>query len=97
MEDLVEMLKRIAKKNVFLFLHEDGVNIIAKGNVSNLTNPDKADISNYKKEIIELLLKRNEHIGNVILRDIVRLPVQDSYSISDAQRRLWVLSQFEDG
>src|SRR5690606_33203507 len=30
-------------------------------------------------------------------KDIVRLPVQDSYSISDAQRRLWVLSQFEDG
>ena len=95
MEKIKNILQKITKKKVYLFLDENKCNIKAKGNISALTDQDKIDISNYKNQIIELLLRKRKLKG-INYNSIEKILEYESYSISDAQRRIWVLSQFEE-
>jgi len=95
MEKIKNVLQKIAKKKVYLFLDENKCNIKAKGNISALTDQDKIDISNYKNQIVELLLKKRKLKG-INYNSIEKTLPSESYRISDAQRRIWVLSQFEE-
>jgi len=50
------------------------------------------EIKVYKKEIIRFLSQSQPELNAIGV-----IPVQESYVLSSAQRRLWILSQFEQG
>ncbi|UNY98303.1 condensation domain-containing protein [Zhouia spongiae] len=95
MEKVKDILQELSKKKVYLFLDENGCDILAKGRISALTDQDKTDIITCKKQIIELLL-HNKKFKEVNPNLIEEAPQLESYPISDAQRRIWILSQFEE-
>ena len=94
MEKVKDFLRKMANNKVYLLLDESELNIKVKGNISTLTEQEKADIATYKHQIIELLLKIKKLKG-IKYNPIDRVPQAESYSISDAQRSIWVLSRFE--
>ncbi|WP_271730167.1 condensation domain-containing protein, partial [Aquimarina algiphila] len=73
-------------------LQLEGENIsVEMANGDDLSRELRSEIIKYKDDLI-LFLKRKKEFY-----EIPKISIQASYPISDAQRRLWVLSQFEQG
>jgi amino acid adenylation domain-containing protein len=96
MEGFRKAIDNILKKEVKISLDSNGTCIKVRGDIASLTDEDKKNLANYKSHIIELLLKEKEgKLKN--LEGIPSVEQDENYPISDAQRRLWILSQFEEG
>jgi tyrocidine synthetase-3 len=90
------LLKDIADNNVLLEVVAGELKVFASGAQVNADLITR--IKENRKELIQFLLKNEQKgfLDSFAVR-IPPVPVQDSYSLSPAQRRLWVLSQFESG
>ncbi|WP_133055360.1 non-ribosomal peptide synthetase, partial [Niastella koreensis] len=90
------LLKDIADNNVLLEVVAGELKVFASGAQVNADLITR--IKENRKELIQFLLKNEQKgfLDSFAVR-IPPVPVQDSYPLSPAQRRLWVLSQFESG
>jgi amino acid adenylation domain-containing protein len=95
MENVKAFLTNILKKEIRILLNEDETKIRVVGNVKSLTKEDKEGIANYKEDLLKILKKdKSKKDGEFV--SIEKLDDSACYPISDAQRRLWVLGQFEN-
>ncbi|WP_344854078.1 condensation domain-containing protein, partial [Pedobacter jeongneungensis] len=88
-----DILKKIRKSNIDISVNGD--NLQLNGNNSDLSPLLLAEIKANKEGIIEYL---RSNIYN--LRDFESIPLAAAatgYPLSSSQRRLWILSQFEEG
>jgi amino acid adenylation domain-containing protein/non-ribosomal peptide synthase protein (TIGR01720 family) len=86
-----DFLSKLIEKDIHIDLVEGGLSI--KFPKKGIDQTMLQYIKDRKQEIID-------YLNNLKAGGFVEIPVislQDSYPISDAQRRLWVLSQFEGG
>ncbi|MFT5823205.1 MAG: amino acid adenylation domain-containing protein [Crocinitomix sp.] len=96
MENVKIFLTEILKKEINFLLNEDESKIKVSGAVKSLTEEDKENIVRFKGDIIKILkLEKSRRAGE--FAQINKLASQENYLISDSQRRLWALSQFEHG
>ncbi|PWV46103.1 non-ribosomal peptide synthetase [Chitinophaga sp. S165] len=51
----------------------------------------------FDRRTIKAHVEAITHTGSESWESIVKVPVQESYELSDAQRRLWILSRFGEG
>lgn len=90
---MIDFIKNLSDQGIYLHLKEGKLKLSFEGDI----NPDILQAVKEKKEDIICYLE-NHSLG-VTTEDTI--PVvksqNDGYAISDAQRRLWVLSQFEGG
>ena len=89
---IFEIISELRKFQIFLKL--DNLNLKLAGNTSALSAELLAEIKNNKEEIINFL-KRSQ--DNLELESISKAEIKEYYPLSNAQRRLWLLSQFEGG
>lgn len=87
-----EIISELRKFQVFLKL--DNANLKLGGNTSALSAELLAEIKNNKEDIIHFL-KESQH--SLELETIAKAEVKEYYPLSNAQRRLWLLSQFDGG
>ncbi len=91
MDNILAFLAKLKKKQISISLDDSFENLRVRGNLKQLTSSDRQEITDNKTDLISFLKAQI-----LVSQTIVPVDKQDSYSISDAQRRLWVLSQFED-
>lgn len=90
-EQVFEILTHLRKINANLYLESGNLRIdVKKGSLSDEV---KSGIQLHRDKIIEFL-KNNDKTSH---SSIPLVEEQEGYPISDAQRRLWVLSQFDGG
>jgi amino acid adenylation domain-containing protein len=92
MKSTISLLAQLKEKNIAISLDDSSENLRIRGTLKNLTAADKQLISENKQELISFLKDQQINVAS-----IQSAPLQKSYPISDAQRRLWILSQFKDG
>ncbi|WP_271730178.1 condensation domain-containing protein, partial [Aquimarina algiphila] len=91
---MIDLLDRISKAGILLNVVEDKLKIFSE--LEFIDEDLLIEIKDNKEAIIDYLIsnKQTSH-SSLIKLEIPTVDMQDSYPISDAQRRLWVLSQFE--
>lgn len=99
MKEVYNLLKELKTLGAKISVEDKNLNIDINPDFLTLEIQDR--IKFYKNDIIEFIDKSSatETIGqipNVHTKNLNGLPLTN-YPISDAQRRLWILSQFEDG
>jgi amino acid adenylation domain-containing protein len=91
MKETLDILSGFKNRGIVLSLDDSGRNVKARGNVKNLSTEDKVLLKERKDDIV-LLLKQTRHAAV----SIEPLSKRASYALSSSQRRLWLLSQFEE-
>jgi amino acid adenylation domain-containing protein len=91
MKEILDILSGFRTRGVELSLDNSGRSLKARGNVKSLSDPDRQVLAERKGEII-LLLKQSRQAAI----HIEPLPHSEHYTLSSSQRRLWMLSQFEE-
>jgi len=90
MKDVVKLILELADQQINIFLEDGKLKIDAPTGVSLDTVISKIRL--HREEIIEYL-SDDKHRAVTI----EQAPLSEDYPLSSAQRRLWVLSQFEEG
>ncbi|WP_442591969.1 amino acid adenylation domain-containing protein [Pedobacter sp. AW31-3R] len=93
MNNIIELILNLKNKGVAILESNDQLKLT--GDLSVLSEGDIDEIRQLKVPILEFLKKNR--IAQVGFHDIRTADVQESYILSSAQRRLWILSQFEGG
>jgi hypothetical protein len=91
MKDILDFLAGFRARGIVLSLDGSGRNIKVRGNVKALSASDRALLKERKDDVVSLL-KQSRHA----FVNIEPLSDKDHYALSSSQRRLWLLSQFED-
>ncbi len=94
MKEIFSILSKLKAKGIYLALDASGANLEAKGNLKSLTPGDAALIKQYKPELIGFLATAGK--TTAATPAITPVAIQESYPLSSAQQRLWVLSRFEE-
>jgi amino acid adenylation domain-containing protein len=92
MKDVYDLLKELKNLGARIYAIDDKIKLDIKE--GSLTSEISERIKYYRDDILTLIgetSKKSEFV------QIEKLEAKESYPISDAQRRLWVLSQFEEG
>src|SRR5690606_944717 len=89
---MIDLIKKLRENDIQISLEKN--DLVISFNGEEFDPKLLLELKTNKLRLVEYLKK---YINKKEYKDIVRLPVQDSYPISSSQRRLWVLSQFEDG
>jgi amino acid adenylation domain-containing protein len=92
MKDIKEIIRDLRKSNVRLSLNGDNIQIDAMG--GRLDDELLSEIRVNKDRIVNYLKK---NLTNTGFSHIPVVPQAPYYQLSSAQRRLWILSQFEEG
>ncbi|MFK7784054.1 MAG: amino acid adenylation domain-containing protein [Crocinitomicaceae bacterium] len=92
MKEILPLITELKNQGVYLSLDDAGVNLRLTGDVKNLSNEIKQKLRDNKTELLSFLTDRQ-----FTRKRIEPVQLQESYPISDAQRRLWILSRFEEG
>lgn len=92
MKEILNLFRHFKAKGVLISLDDTGKNIKVKGNVAALTEEDKKELRFYKPQLISFLETMT------MQRDYEQIPAlaQADYSLSSAQRRLWILSKLDE-
>src|SRR3954463_15119347 len=90
--NILSLLTRLREKEISISLDGSFENLRIRGDLTNLTSDEKQEIVDNKIEFISFL---KDSLSGIQTIEVVEL--QSSYPISDAQRRIWILSQFKDG
>lgn len=92
---MIEFLKETAEEGILLELVDGKLKLFFEG--ENIDPIRLQQIKDKKQEIVTFLTKNQELNENKeeANTDIPKAPKSDAYPISDAQRRLWILNQFE--
>ena len=95
MEKVRELLTRLSKQQIKLILNGDDLEIVSYEN--KIQTDQIQEIKSLKSEIISYLksLDRNKTLYTSSIPKIKSRP--SGYSLSNAQRRLWFASQFDEG
>ncbi|RBL90063.1 non-ribosomal peptide synthetase [Chitinophaga flava] len=91
MQEIIKLILELADQQVYVFLEDGKLKIDAPDGV--ILDTVIPRIKLHKDGLIEYL-SGNRHQTDAA---IARAVESDSYPLSSAQRRLWVLSQFEEG
>ncbi|HEY0066232.1 MAG TPA: condensation domain-containing protein, partial [Flavisolibacter sp.] len=91
MKEILDILSGFKARGIVISLDGTGRNVKARGNVKDLSASDK-ELLKERKEDIVLLLKQ----ANKAAVTIEPLSGKKHYVLSSSQRRLWLLSQFEE-
>ena len=83
-----ELISRLMKKGIYLSRNGDKLNI--EYNDDTISNDLLEEIRDNKEEIMRFLIFKNDKNINPVKKS-------DSYEVSSAQKRLWILSQFDSG
>ena len=97
MREILTYISILKDKNIFLKLAANKTQIRVVGNTKLFSSEDKNFLLKNKQSIIEFISKNTHSHSSNSINKIIPVREDDSYAISDAQRRLWVLSQFEGG
>ena len=89
---MIELIEKLANDNIYLSVDGDDLKVNFEGDQIN--EEIILEIKSNKQDLIEYLQKYETHTSYAAIPSVKRMP---SYPISAAQRRLWVLSQFEHG
>ncbi|MGV3610689.1 MAG: amino acid adenylation domain-containing protein [Fluviicola sp.] len=89
---VIEIISALRKINVKLELDESNLKLI--GNTTDISQKLLGVIKERKEELIEFLRSSQEKLE---LQVITKAAEKTYYPLSNAQRRLWLLSQFEGG
>jgi amino acid adenylation domain-containing protein/non-ribosomal peptide synthase protein (TIGR01720 family) len=91
-----ELLEKIGKAGLLMNVVDGELKLFADG---GQIDPEILNAIKAKKGEITAYLIQNEvgEISNTEYENIPLIPLAESYPISSAQRRLWLLSQFEGG
>lgn len=89
---VIDIISALRKINVKLVL--DGSNLKLSGNTENISPELLTTLKEQKEELIDFLRSFQEKL---VLDSIPRAEEKEYYPVSNAQRRLWLLSQFEGG
>jgi amino acid adenylation domain-containing protein len=88
MKNILNIVAKCQRNGLHLSVNDSGTDLKIKGNIKNLTNTEIEEIRQYKPAIIQFLRSIQQST-----RPIIAVPEQPDYSLSPAQRRLWILSQ----
>lgn len=89
---VLEIINELRKIKVIPRLN--GTQLKLTGDTKNISE-EFLNVIKSKKEELTAFLK--ESLDQAAFASIKNVPVRDSYPVSNAQRRLWILSQFEGG
>ncbi len=89
---VLSFLTLLKSKQISIILDDSSENLRVRGDLKNLTPDEKQEIIENKIEIIAFL---KDNLSGI--QKIEPAKIQASYPISDAQQRLWILSQFKGG
>jgi amino acid adenylation domain-containing protein len=93
MKEILDILAYFKNKGVALLPDAAGQRLEATGNLKALTEADKATIARHRDAILAFLNNARQPAA----QPIRPLPQQESYALSSAQKRVWVLSLFDEG
>ncbi|NSL85714.1 amino acid adenylation domain-containing protein [Chitinophaga sp. Mgbs1] len=93
MKALLQVIAACRTKGVSLGVDDTGTGLKLKGNIAALTTAEKDVLRTHKAAVISLLLQAKA----VAEEDILPAAPQASWELSSAQRRIWLLSQLEEG
>ena len=92
MSDVYDLLKELKNLGARIYAVDNKIKLDIKA--GSLTNEISERIKYYRDDILELIGDSSERFEFVRIEKVTQ---QQSYAISDAQRRLWVLNQLGDG
>jgi tyrocidine synthetase-3 len=92
MKDVYELLRELKNLDARIYTLDKKIKIDIKAGA--LTNEISEGIKYYRNEILTIIGETSKKSEIVQIEKVAR---QSSYPISDAQRRLWVLSQLGEG
>jgi amino acid adenylation domain-containing protein len=95
MGTVVDLLHSFQKKGIIIRLDDSGSNLSIKGKLAELSMEDKLELKANKIAIVDFLSAQTPAGIQQVL--IPKIPVEENYELSPGQKRLWILSQFEDG
>ena len=91
-----ELLNKISEHNVVVEVVDGKLKVFAKQ--GNIAPELLSAIKEQKEELIRFLSGINQQTINEALQvNIPAIPPAESYVLSSGQRRMWILSQFEEG
>jgi tyrocidine synthetase III len=93
MKEILDLLSALKQKGTRLLLSDTGNGFVVRGNISSISDDEKNKLKQYREEITALLKKADP----AAMTPIPAAPPAASYALSSAQKRLWLLSQFEKG
>ena len=91
--EVKKILKTLRENNIDISL--DGNNIQVHSESPEIPTHLLNELKTNKQSIIDYL--RNNISSEINYESIPNVDIQPSYSLSSAQKRLWVMSQFEEG
>src|SRR5476649_234233 len=91
MKDIVELILKLAKDDINIYLENGKLKINAPKEI--LDDSIFQDIKFHKDQLIEYL---SSFVDDIAFK-IPKTRLSESYVLSSSQRRLWILSQFEEG
>jgi hypothetical protein len=91
MKSIVDLILVLATHDIHIYVENGKLKINSPDGV--LEDAIMQKIKAHKKELIEYL----SNSGDKINIEIPRTGIKEAYSLSSSQRRLWILSQFDEG
>jgi amino acid adenylation domain-containing protein len=88
------LVRRLRENNIHISLR--GANLQINSNEGPIPGVLLEELKLNKEEIIGYLRNNGNGVREAEVGSIVALGLQESYALSSFQRRLWILSQFED-
>lgn len=89
---MYKLLKKLAEKNIHIHLQNDNLKI--KFNGDNLPKEIIEEIKNNKESLLKYL---RENGTDEKYQQIETISIDESYAVSSAQKRLWILDQVDGG
>jgi amino acid adenylation domain-containing protein len=95
MKDVLSILSELRSKAIAVHVDESDSNLRLNGRLELLSESDKENLKKNKQAILSFLKDRKQKKQEEASLKITQAPEAESYPMSNAQRRLWFLSQFE--
>ncbi len=88
----IEIISKLKKHKVLPVW--DGEQLKLTGEIKSLPGEVLQEVRTYKEAIITFLMENAQKVNNA---PIPNVPLSEHYPLTNAQKRIWVLSQFEGG
>ncbi|GGX16505.1 non-ribosomal peptide synthetase [Aquimarina muelleri] len=93
---MIELLKKISNEKIVVDINNGELQLFSSQ--TNIDSDLLSEIKTHKKELIEYLTKNKDlSFQEKEYKEIPKCKESSSYSLSNAQRRLWLASQFVSG
>ncbi|WP_299316042.1 condensation domain-containing protein, partial [uncultured Aquimarina sp.] len=91
---MINFLKKISENDIYLDIVDGELKLFSENE-----NIDKELLHEIKEKKVDIIsfLKENKGFNSGTSKDIPKVNLDNNYTLSDAQKRLWILSQLEEG